>query len=64
LNKTIEIVVSPKGETTITTKGFTGPTCREASQFLEQALGQQTSETLTAEFYQTTEERTSEQQRQ
>jgi hypothetical protein len=64
LNKTIEIVVSPKGETTITTTGFTGPTCREASGFLEKALGRQTSETLTPEFYQTTEERTSEQQRQ
>jgi hypothetical protein len=60
----IEIVVSPKGETTITTKGFTGPACKEASGFLEKALGQQTSETLTAEFYQTTEEQTSEQQRQ
>jgi hypothetical protein len=64
LSQIIEIVVSPKGEATITTKGFTGPACREASQFLEKALGQQTSETLTAEFYQTTEERSSEQQRQ
>ena len=64
MNQTIEIVVSPKGETTLTTKGFTGPACREASRFLEKSLGQQTSETLTPEFHQTTEERNTEQQRQ
>ena len=50
--KTIEIIVSPKGETTVTTKGFTGSSCREASKFIEQALGQRTGERLTAEFHQ------------
>ena len=50
--KTIEITVSPKGETVIQTTGFTGSSCREASRFIEQALGQRTSETLTAEFHQ------------
>ena len=50
--RTIEILVSPKGETTVQTKGFAGPSCRDASKFIEQALGQQTSETLTAEFHQ------------
>lgn len=49
--KVIELVVSPKGETTVTTKGFTGSSCREASKFLEQALGQRSSEVLTAEFH-------------
>ncbi|MCY2993233.1 MAG: DUF2997 domain-containing protein [Planctomycetota bacterium] len=53
MNKTIEIIVSPKGETTVTTKGFAGSSCREASKFIEQALGQQTGERLTAEFHQT-----------
>ena len=38
--KIIEIIVSPKGETTIQTKGYAGGTCREASKFIEQALGQ------------------------
>ena len=52
MTKVIEIIVSPKGETTVTTKGFAGSSCREASKFLEQALGQQTSEQLTAEFHQ------------
>ncbi len=50
--KTIEITVGPKGETTVQTKGFTGGECRDASKFVEQALGQKTAETLTAEFYQ------------
>ncbi len=50
--KTIEIIVSPKGETTVTTKGFTGSSCKEASKFIEQALGQRTGERLTAEFHQ------------
>ena len=49
--KLIEIVVSPAGETKVETKGFTGPQCREASRFLEQALGKQQSERLTAEFH-------------
>ena len=50
--KTIVIIVSPTGETTVTTKGFTGASCREASKFIEQALGQRTGERLTAEFHQ------------
>jgi len=55
MTKTIEIIVSPKGETTVTTKGFTGSSCREASKFIEKALGQQTSERLTAEFHHVSE---------
>ena len=48
----IEIIVSPQGETRIETKGFAGSFCREASQFLEQALGSKMGEKLTGEFYQ------------
>lgn len=51
--KTIEIIVSPKGETTATTRGFAGSSCRDASKFIEQALGQRVGEQLTAEFHQT-----------
>ena len=51
MTKTIEIVVSPKGETTVTTKGFAGSSCRDAGKFIEQALGQRTGERLTAEFH-------------
>jgi Protein of unknown function (DUF2997) len=48
----IRVIVGPKGETRIETKGFSGPECREASRFIEQALGQPVNEQLTAEFYQ------------
>ena len=41
--KTIEIVVSPTGQTQVQTKGFTGSECRAASEFIEKALGQRTS---------------------
>ena len=52
MNKTIEVIVAPNGETKIETKGFVGTECRDASRFIEQALGQQTGEKLTAEFHQ------------
>jgi len=52
LKKTIEIVVDPKGATTVQTRGFQGASCRDASRFIEEALGQKTGERLTAEFYQ------------
>lgn len=51
MSKTIEILISLKGETTVTTKGFVGSDCREASKFLEEALGQRAGERLTAEFH-------------
>ena len=49
--KTIEITVDPKGSTKVETKGFTGGECRDASRFVEQALGVRTAETLTAAYY-------------
>ena len=57
--KVIEIIVDCKGQSRIETRGFTGGECREASKFIEQALGQRTDEKLTAEFYQgqTTDQR-------
>ena len=48
----IEIIVSPTGQSQVQTRGFRGGDCRQASRFLEQALGQRTSEQLTAEFHQ------------
>ena len=48
----IEITVDTKGQSTVETRGFTGRECREASKFIEQALGQRTDEKLTADFYQ------------
>ncbi len=49
---TIEVLISPTGETKIETKGFAGTSCQEASKSLEQALGIKVSEKPTAEFYQ------------
>ena len=50
--KIIRVIVGPKGETRVETRGFSGGECREASRFIEQALGQPVGEQHTAEFYQ------------
>lgn len=47
-----QIIVSPTGQTQVTTKGFAGAECRRASEFVEKALGQRTDEQLTSEFHQ------------
>ena len=51
--KTIEVIVAPDGTSRVETKGFVGASCQAASAFLESALGNQTAERRTAEFYQT-----------
>ena len=51
MSQTIEVIVSPAGETKIETKGYEGARCQEASKFLEQALGLVTAEQKTSEFY-------------
>jgi hypothetical protein len=49
--KTIEVIVSLDGSSRVETNGFTGSDCRQASEFLELALGSRQSERLKAEFY-------------
>lgn len=49
--KTIEITISASGQTIAETKGFEGSSCRQASEFVLKALGQQKSEQLKSEFY-------------
>jgi hypothetical protein len=51
MSQTIEVIVSPTGETKVETKGFQGGSCRAASRFLEESLGHATGERLTAEFH-------------
>jgi hypothetical protein len=51
MSQTIEVTVSPKGETRIETRGFRGAACREATRSLEAALGVRESEQLTNEFH-------------
>lgn len=53
IQKTVTIIVSPKGDTSIETHGFIGPSCREASKFIEEALGKSTVERIKPVFYQT-----------
>ena len=50
--RSIELIVSPTGETRLQTHGYLGSDCLQASQYLEQALGVATSECKTDEFYQ------------
>ena len=61
--KIIEIVVSPTGQTQVETKGFSGSECRDASRFIEEALGKHTGEKLTGEFYAETSVRQQNQQK-
>ena len=54
MQRMIEVTVSPKGETTLQTKGFVHSDCLEASKFLEGALGVATSDRKTSEYFATT----------
>lgn len=63
MTKIIEIIVTPNGQTTVTTKGFQGASCREASRFVEQAIGKAVGERKTAEFYQAESAQQSQRQR-
>jgi hypothetical protein len=49
----IEVIVSPQGETTVQTRGYTGGECVQASKFIEHALGVVAADVKTSEFYQT-----------
>ena len=58
MSKTIQITISPKGETKIETTGFTGSSCQDATRALEAALGAKTNDTLTSEYYTASHEQT------
>lgn len=60
MSKTIQITISPKGETKIETQGFTGSSCQDATRALETALGSKTSDTMTSEYYTASNEHTNE----
>jgi hypothetical protein len=50
----IEVTVSPQGEATVQTKGYSGGDCLQASKFLEEALGIASADRKTADYYQAT----------
>ena len=56
----ITIIVKPDGKAVVETTGYYGTSCKDASKFLEQALGKQQAETIKPEYY-TTIANTSEQ---
>ena len=60
--KIIEVTVSPTGDVTVQTKGFTGGECREATRNLEAALGVKISDQPTSEFYAQSENKQTAQQ--
>ena len=49
--KKIIIEVMPNGDTTITTQGYKGKACKEATKAFEAAFGTVISDTPTAEAY-------------
>jgi Protein of unknown function (DUF2997) len=57
MSQTIDVIVHPDGTTRVETRGFVGNSCRQASRFLEAALGTRASETLTSEYFQFAEGR-------
>ena len=52
MSRVIEVIVSPTGETTVQTKGYSGVDCLQASKFLEEALGVAKADQKTAEYFQ------------
>lgn len=52
MSRTLEIIVTPEGRTSVQTLGFAGSSCRDASRFIEETLGRRLDERLTAEFHQ------------
>jgi DUF2997 family protein len=51
MSRIIEVIVSPKGEVAVQTKGYAGADCLQASKFMEQALGVVATERKTSEFF-------------
>ena len=47
------IKVAPDGGTEVRTEGFVGGSCKQASQFIERALGVSHSEQLTQDYFKT-----------
>jgi len=53
MNKTITIIVAPNGKTKVEAHGFDGQSCKDATKFLETALGRKTAEQFKPEYFST-----------
>lgn len=51
MTKQMIITISPAGETSLETSGFSGAACQDATRDFERALGVAGEETLTQEYY-------------
>ncbi len=51
MNQTITLIIAADGKTKVETSGFVGQSCKDASKFIEQALGQKTTEQFKPEFF-------------
>ena len=49
----IIVTIAPDGVTSVKAEGYHGPTCRNATRKLREALGAQIAEKRTPEFYAT-----------
>ncbi len=52
MRQTITVTVAPDGSVSVETAGYKGSSCKQASEFIEKALGAKTGETLKPEYYQ------------
>jgi hypothetical protein len=50
--KQIIVTIDPQGGSKVETKGYAGPECKNASKFIEDALGATVMMTPTPEYYQ------------
>ena len=48
----VTIRLSPTGEATVTTEGYHGKACKDATKEIEKALGKTTSDVKKPEYYQ------------
>ncbi|MGL4943769.1 MAG: DUF2997 domain-containing protein [Thermoguttaceae bacterium] len=49
--KTITLIIAPDGTTKVETNGFDGQSCKDASTFIEHALGHTTAEQFKSEYF-------------
>ena len=55
------ITIKQDGKAVVEAVGYYGTSCKDASRFIEKALGQKQAETFKPEYYTTTNTNTSEQ---
>ena len=56
MSQKIIVTVARDGATQVQTEGFVGPACKQASDFIERALGKRQSEQLTCDYFRVSRE--------